>query len=38
MEELFEAGISEEDPFGDHRYILFPEILDKLTPERKSES
>jgi len=38
MKELFEAGIGEEDPFGEDTHILFPKELENLSPEELSKS
>lgn len=35
MEELFEAGVGEEDPFDDYRNILYTRHIEKLTDEEK---
>ena len=37
MEELFEAGVGDEDPFDDHRNILYPSSIEGLTDEQKLE-
>jgi len=37
MEELFEAGVGEEDPFDDYRNILYPNKIENLTEEQKLE-
>ena len=37
MEELFEAGVGEEDPFDDYRNILYPSSIENLTEEQKLE-
>jgi hypothetical protein len=37
MEELFEAGVGDEDPFDDHRNILYPSSIEGLTEEQKLE-
>ena len=35
MEELFEAGVGEEDPFDDYRNILYPSAIADLSEEDK---
>jgi hypothetical protein len=37
MEELFEAGVGDEDPFDDYRNILYPALIENLTEEQKVE-
>ena len=37
MEELFEAGVGEEDPFDDYRNILYPSAISDLSEENKLE-
>jgi hypothetical protein len=37
MEEIFEAGVGEEDPFDDYRNILYPSEINSISEESKLE-